>query len=701
MFSENHFDLDLHEAISAPPLSLSTPDLHDLTQQDTFQPLRRSASSSELLYEKAMQRFYQAVELDEAETAKKSRSNSVEPKSMLKHMEYTRVNDADDMNTYEKTLNRTSNSEKMVHNQQDKKISANSVQRPNFDTKIDFKSMADKYKNDWEDEYDRDLRREIIESQRKHSLSSHETTLPRELYEDDYTESTASSRSISIETDVSVESIEQFMNSVRSASSSTTNVRQLSTNDELETYHPKMKVRALSPYRTPEPGQATVILNKPVPLPDPDYVPKPILKRPPIEKSEKLEKLEKIEKVEKVEKVEKQPENEKSNTKEKEQPVPVPLTPKPEKEKKSFLQLFGKKTTSAENLKKSSQEAIAANNKKATDDSKSVQKAPGKSDEKEKVLRQRQNSIDENKVAIDHYSDLVKELGSYRTTKPKIPLYMNTEAMKEIEATAEMEDREWTAKRERDQLSSERNRSFSPTFGINQQHLDDPHELEALAKKMSAYTESNDLNTSTTEAPQKNLVEISVEQTKCISYAVRQIKQPNVTSNNESTYQVNAKSLIESTKTTDSHDNGKIVDTKEMVTRVRSSSRSRQPNNLRSQSKSPVSERKTSLTSTVLKVTRMPIENTSIDIDLPSSHSPSISPEPRCKTPEQMQTDAETNIRSTFSYTTDLVLFLLACWLYVFRDARLSIPVLILIVYRRVQNTLETKLQKWTKRKRQ
>lgn len=62
----------------APPLSLSVPDLHDYVAQQMNQPLRRSASSTELLYEKAMQRFYQAVELDEAEMERK-RSMSVEP----------------------------------------------------------------------------------------------------------------------------------------------------------------------------------------------------------------------------------------------------------------------------------------------------------------------------------------------------------------------------------------------------------------------------------------------------------------------------------------------------------------------------------------------------------------------------------------------------------------------------------------------
>lgn len=72
------FDLELEEAIAPPPISLSVPDLQDYVAQQMNQPLRRSASSTELLYEKAMQRFYQAVELDEAEMERK-RSMSVEP----------------------------------------------------------------------------------------------------------------------------------------------------------------------------------------------------------------------------------------------------------------------------------------------------------------------------------------------------------------------------------------------------------------------------------------------------------------------------------------------------------------------------------------------------------------------------------------------------------------------------------------------
>lgn len=672
LIAENHFDLDLQEAISAPPLSLSTPDLHDMSIQSAFQPLRRSASSSELLYEKAMQRFYQAVELDEAETASK-RGASVEPKSSYQHMDYTRIHDTELIET-------KSNENTLTQKLMDNTIDSNQKER---DTAVNLQ-LKSKNNDDTKEDYDRDLRKEVIESLLKYSSGSHESQR-REFCEDDYTESTASTGSVSTTTSISMDSVEQFIKSVRSASTSTTNTRQQPSNDELETYHPRMEARALSPYRTPEWGQATINLNKPAPLPDPDYVPKPILKRP-----EKIERVEKKNGTRTGKVGKSDPEKIVTNE---ERSRSLPSTPKPEKEKRSFLQLFGKKITPGP-----VNDTMA---KKASDEmAKSTQNA-AETDDKENVHLTSQSSIDENKVVIDHYSDLVKELGG--KTHPRIPLYMNRDAMHEADIQAEMEERMLAEKRERDQYSAERSQLGSPVM----QHMD-PEEVLELAKKMSHYTDADNDETPA-EPQQKEFVEISVQQTKSISYAVRQIKQPDNISNNESTYQVNAKSFTGSTKSADdSSDTANAIDTNEITTRVRSSRSRQSSQNRRSQSKSPVSaERKTSLTSTVLKVTRVeiPIQNESIDIDLPNSPSPSPEPEPdlepRCKTPEQIETEAMTNIRSTFNFTTDLVLLLLACWLYLFRDARLSIPVLILIVYRRVQKSIETKLQKWTKRKRQ
>lgn len=118
--------------------------------------------------------------------------------------------------------------------------------------------------SDKDDNEDRDLRQEIFE--RHHKQDSRRHLSEDNLYENDYTESTASTGSSSISN--STESMEYFMQSVRSASR-TSSIPQENPDEDLKTYHPRMEMRALSPYRTPEPGQSAVILNKPVPLPDP------------------------------------------------------------------------------------------------------------------------------------------------------------------------------------------------------------------------------------------------------------------------------------------------------------------------------------------------------------------------------------------------------------------------------------------------
>lgn len=86
----NNFSLDLKEAIEETPLCLSTPNLYDLSQHNPFQPLRRSASSSELLYEKAMQRFYQAVQLEE--TSRSSHNDT--PKLHRDYLDNTKENNS-------------------------------------------------------------------------------------------------------------------------------------------------------------------------------------------------------------------------------------------------------------------------------------------------------------------------------------------------------------------------------------------------------------------------------------------------------------------------------------------------------------------------------------------------------------------------------------------------------------------------------
>jgi len=48
--------------------------------------------------------------------------------------------------------------------------------------------------------------------------------------------------------------------------------------------------------------------------------------------------------------------------------------------------------------------------------------------------------------------------------------------------------------------------------------------------------------------------------------------------------------------------------------------------------------------------------------------------------------------RSAFSYLADIAMFLVACWLYAFKDERLAIPLLVLMVYRQLHEAIKRRL---------
>lgn len=532
------------------------------------------------------------------------------------------------------------------------------------------------------DEYDRNIRQEILSSQRRKSDSRER--FPTALYEEDYTDSTESNASESVS--ASIESMEQFLNSVRSASTSTTNIRS-AANDELETYHPRMEVvRTLSPQRIPEPGQAAVILNKPLPLPDPDYVPKPILKRPAEittnEKSNELIAENSISKAPLKKPEEKKPEKEKHEKPEK--PEKPEKVEKDKPEKRGFLNLFGKKTPSSENLRKSLVEAKPL----PQTPKETVLTAPPKpvEAEKNKKVQLRQNSMEENKVAIDHYSDLVRELGG--GTRPKVPLYLDSDALRAAAERAEWEEQQETLRVEREEREAAAHRARA------QEEEEERKRVQELTLKLKQYQDISPSARSRSSSFQKDMVEISVEQTKSITYSLREIKQDDVSGTNDHRKAIDnisaSENLAPSTTTL----------SRVKVSPVRQHSESIASR--RSHSRSPARQHRTSLTSTVLRVTRMPIENNiqNIDINISRSESPESESEPRCQTPDQIQAEAETNVKSTISYVTDLAMFAFACWLYLFKDARLAIPVLALMIYRQARMAIERKLQKWKKWKR-
>jgi hypothetical protein len=63
------------------------------------------------------------------------------------------------------------------------------------------------------------------------------------------------------------------------------------------------------------------------------------------------------------------------------------------------------------------------------------------------------------------------------------------------------------------------------------------------------------------------------------------------------------------------------------------------------------------------------------------------------KQDEQLQV-AKRKWRSVVGYLADFAMFLVACWLYAFKDERLAIPVLVLMVYRQLQKAIKRRLPK-------
>lgn len=65
---------------------------------------------------------------------------------------------------------------------------------------------------------------------------------------------------------------------------------------------------------------------------------------------------------------------------------------------------------------------------------------------------------------------------------------------------------------------------------------------------------------------------------------------------------------------------------------------------------------------------------------------------------QELETKAKMNVRSAIDYTVDVCLLLLAFWVYFFKDERLAIPFLILIIYRQIQETLLQNIPEWYRR---
>lgn len=490
--------------MSPPPLSLSAPELSAAVQPP---PLRHAASSTELLHERAMQRFYRAVELEQEHARRQLYIPDKKP-----------ANDRRD---------RSRSLSPAVH-----------INAPQIYIKSD--SVEER-------RYSPEPTPPAVPSP---ALSPTPNRWQQLSFDEDYTASTVSSEGEYSDED----SIDGQAD------------RSLQSPTEEDTYNPRDKITLSSPVSDgieEEEEEREVI--KPLPLPDPNFVPKPILKRREPEIPEiKLTSRDNgtVRNEEKQKNTENPVKEEKINMFKKFTKMPV-QKPFP------FPKILKKKEV------KKAKEPNKNGDTPVVKPTKKVEKVEDKITE-------------EGRTVIDYYGSIVKEYGSQK--KSSTPMYLNTEDLK--------------------------------TVAEKQQHekKDKETRIKKLVKLKKTAQNKADANKQT---PTKSKAHNSVEKPT----------KPKQSKFDRTKLDKNDKSAAQKPQQAD-------APTKKCTQQI------------------------------VLKTTER------ATIVIPIDY-------------EELEQKAKVRVRSAIDYVVDLCLLAVAFWVYLFKDERLAIPLLSLIIYRQVRDSLQ------------
>lgn len=699
----------MDELISPPPLSQSAPELN--TMPPAVPLLRYAVSSTELLYERAMARFYKAVEYEESENARK-RSVSVEVdgfrrRSFSVDQEARRLSiNGDAQSTALARLRNNSLTESERRSSLRRRLSGDS---PNLPIIVPRKMSL------FEDAPITEVDQRVI-TKRNTKLNQLDVSSPDlkrspspgtkegvENFSDDYTDSTASSEDTLSEPVITA--------SRRS---------RLRADEDLDTYHPP---RMLSPYRQPENHEAAEVLTRSLPpLPDPNFVPKPILKRPSSSDDEKTKKK-------------------------------APDKP----ERKSLKGLFGRgskspsasPTPSPKEMRKTvdNQPEMIREIPKPVEIIREIKKQPETPPEvpeikivqpqieeeviktpvmrpsdliKKKKLEQRQSSEEENHVVAEFYGDMIKDLAA-RPMKPKIPLYMNPEALKQLELDDDEEEELQGMKEVVPEFFA--NRAFSPKRSITPEVRNPyftrpetpnrpfspnnsvPSSSPAPRTFSSSPTPLNFSSAPRTFSPPPVVVNEPIEQTKSpkslpdngdiprVSENIMKTSSVDETDNRGRTSRTGTLNKRRNASQSRSRDSSCVrsdVPTLAQPRRdIHATSQSKTRN--RSESKSPATLNRKVIINRVIPVPENNLRNIT-----PLSQSPVSS---RTVTPSEMQEEIETKVKTTMSYATDLSILIFATYVYFFKHALLALPILLLLLYRQLQDKIPDWMKKGSNKK--
>uniref|UniRef100_A0A1A9VJ46 Titin n=1 Tax=Glossina austeni TaxID=7395 RepID=A0A1A9VJ46_GLOAU len=675
---QDSFELDLEDAIQPPPISISAPDLAllEYTTLHTTFPIRRSVSSTELLYERAMARFYEAVELEEAEKARKLKiaqdkltsTTNIQPSTMRKRL--GSMTEAERL-SFEKRSELRRQSADITYNIQ-KWSSKENVNETKPITRATPMVLNKRQESQESEEY------------------SEEYPEPNALQKDDsfelgsdYTESTASSDE---------DSIAKFKMELIARTRSP-------SPRELETYHPRnMTAGIFTPYRTPTPDEAALVLTRPVPLPSPDFVPKPILKRPSNENVGSITSSDNGNANNKME----QSSSEKLDI---------------AKGIKAFFKRDKQRTNETE--KNTEENEMLSNPQEKSNISilaAEIEKKRRAKEEEE--LRKRQEAerimMEEAHAAADHYSELVHLVST--TRKYHTPIYMDQEELKKVTAKA-AEEGEATGEDEENEDINPPPVQAEPQPVPAPPATNNKPKLRISEKEQVKYVSNipTDLAVNTVTAETNQLPEASSENNLSSQQPKLSVVPP-IEDQEETIETTILSETVE--ERPDSRGRPRLIKVKRILKkRVPSSTRSRDTSLSRPPSQQDhilggqqrvVSRTRRSTTAE----SRSPVPTGRQILPLIKSTSQTNEEERKSssqgdidpvngKTHEQLLAEAHENVRSAVSYSTDLILFMVACYVYLFKDARLVLPILALMIYRQLGEAINKCIPNWLKRKKQ
>ncbi|XP_014366496.2 titin homolog [Papilio machaon] len=536
------FQLDLEDALSPPPISLSAPELSTRNILP-FKALRNAVSSTELLHERAMARFYKAIAMKEEQTKR--------------HDEIPHKHDSIDNDIpYKPDANQQETSDNTHISKSPVPPVTGTFKKPEIFIKTDsIENKQYKYTP------------ELVPQDSETS----ENKWQQMSFDEDYTASTVSTDGEYSDEDSLSEEIDR-----------------LQYNVEEETYNPRNKITRPSPVKelSEEKELENELENeleeerpKLSPLPDPNFIPKPILKR---READNLNNLH----VNKSERGENQIEN---NSKKEKITLLKRITKIPVQKPFNLPKILNKKEK-----EKTPKSNIQNSDSKIEDNIENIN---------DKV-------VEESKTVIDYYGNIVKEYGSHK--KSTTPLYLSTDDLKTVAEKQQL-------------VSNVEEEKESPI--ISEQ------------KNMKSESRQKPLSKESLESKPRGKV------TPVVAKTIKTVNK-NAATQPESIQKVSPK--VE-----------KSIPAKEQA---------------KSNIKPPIKPSQN--TQIVLKKTER------ATIIIPIDY-------------QKLEERAKRNVRTAIDYTVDVCLLLLAFWVYFFRDERLAIPILILIIYRQLQETFLLDIPEW------